>query len=45
MANKGKNSLEGQKEKKVLLWKEQGIGDDILFMDLVSEAVGFLAQQ
>ena len=35
---KGRILWEGQKEKKVLLWKEQGIGDDILFMGLVSEA-------
>ncbi len=35
---KGRILWEGQKDKKVLLWKEQGIGDDILFMGLVSEA-------
>ena len=29
---------EGQDRKKVLLWKEQGIGDDILFLGLVLEA-------
>ena len=29
---------EGQDGKKVLLWKEQGIGDDILFLGLVLEA-------
>ncbi len=35
---KGKDLWKGQKGKKLLLWKEQGIGDDILFMGLVSEA-------
>ena len=29
---------EGQDGKKLLLWKEQGIGDDILFLGLVMEA-------
>ena len=29
---------EGQRDKNVLLWREQGIGDDILFMGLVPEA-------
>ena len=29
---------EGQDGKKLLLWKEQGIGDDILFLSLVLEA-------
>ena len=28
----------GQKDKKIVLWKEQGIGDDILFLSLVPEA-------
>ena len=28
----------GQKDKKIVLWKEQGIGDDIIFLSLVPEA-------
>ena len=33
-----KELWEGQDGKKLLLWKEQGIGDDILFLGLVLEA-------
>ena len=35
---KDRELWEGQRDKNVLLWKEQGIGDDILFMGLVPEA-------
>ena len=35
---KDRELWEGQRDKNVLLWKEQGIGDDILFLGLVSEA-------
>ena len=29
---------EGEKDKNVFLWREQGIGDDIIFLGLVPEA-------
>ena len=35
---KDRELWEGQRDRDVLLWKEQGIGDDILFMGLVPEA-------
>ena len=38
MAIQNRELWEGQDGKKLLLWKEQGIGDDILFLGLVLEA-------
>ena len=35
---KGKDIWKGEKEKDVVLWREQGIGDDILFLGLTPEA-------
>ena len=33
----GRPSWKGEKGKRVVLWKEQGVGDDIIFLGLVSE--------
>ena len=33
----GKPLWKGEREKHVVLWREQGIGDDIIFLSLVSE--------
>ena len=35
---KGKDTWDGEKDKDVVLWREQGIGDDILFLGLTPEA-------
>ena len=35
---KGKDIWSGEKDKDVVLWREQGIGDDILFLGLIPEA-------
>ena len=35
---KGKDIWHGEKDKDVVLWREQGIGDDILFLGLTPEA-------
>ena len=35
---KGKDIWNGEKDKDVVLWREQGIGDDILFLGLTPEA-------
>ena len=35
---KDKDLWEGQKNKRIVLWREQGIGDDLLFLGLVPEA-------
>ena len=35
---KGKSLWDGETKRRVLLWREQGIGDDIIFLGLVQEA-------